>query len=104
MSEVGRQVGAVGVSELCGHIRNGERRILPEPLRRLGQSAHPGAGPGTGPQHQDAVSRCTLRLPSAPFALLPHAHSDLKGCADETELLTQAPLDEAAISGIQETG
>ena len=41
MSEVGRQVGAVGVSELCGHIRNGERRILPEPLRRLGQSAHP---------------------------------------------------------------
>ena len=35
MSEVGSQVGVVRVVELGGHLRNGDRRILPEPLCRF---------------------------------------------------------------------
>jgi len=34
-SEVGGQVGVVRVVELDGHLRNGDGRILPEPLCRL---------------------------------------------------------------------
>jgi len=73
----------------------------------LSQRFHVGAEEHLG-EHRNAIDdgrdRRAVVEHSAPFALLPHTHSDLNGRADETELLAQAPLDEAAISGIQETG